>query len=376
MHERKLAVFSPYLGVPTETFIRRHLHELAPSRTVAVTRFDRRASTGQSNQALPVLVSAGRISLVRRFPLFKRWMGDGVARLDEAGIKQFLIKQNVCVLLGEYLDESWPLIPLARDLGLKFFVHAHGYDLSINFRNPQWRERYVDYAKTSGVIVVNEVMRTRLELIGIPRNLIHLIPYGVDVPNEHRVRSQKSFVRYLAVGRMVPKKAPLVLLEAFRHAAQVDPGLSLDVVGDGPLLEEARKFVKWNALEDRVTLHGACRNDDVIHLMDQSDCFVQHSVEDKQTGDEEGLPVAILEAMAASLPVIATRHAGIPEAVVHQETGLLVDEGDVDGMAQHITFLGKEHEKRIAMGISGWNRAKKYFTWEREKQQLRALLNL
>jgi colanic acid/amylovoran biosynthesis glycosyltransferase len=107
-----------------------------------------------------------------------------------------------------------------------------------------------------------------------------------------------------------------------------------------------------------------------------SDHFLLHSVTDPDTGDEEGLPVSILEAMAHALPVISTRHAGIPEAVVEGETGFLVDEGDSAGMAECILDLAKGSGMRSEMGLAGWRRARELFCWDREKKALLEIMGL
>ena len=138
------------------------------------------------------------------------------------------------------------------------------------------------------------------------------------------------------------KEIPTFTLEAFRQALKVNSSLRLEYVGDGELIDEVRQFVRTNQLDDKVLLHGSKPNLDVQELMKNADIFLQHSRTDPVTGDEEGLPVAILEAMANSLPVVSTRHAGIPEAVMGSATGYLVDEGDVEDMANHIVKLGSD----------------------------------
>jgi len=129
-------------------------------------------------------------------------------------------------------------------------------------------------------------------------------------------------------------------------------------------------------LGGRVTLHGAQPSDVVQTLMDQADIFLQHSMTDPETGDAEGLPVAILEAMAKGLPVVSTRHAGIPEAVEESATGYLVAEGDATEMAERIVQLAEDCDLRRRMGEDGWRRAKKYFSWERERAELLNILGL
>jgi glycosyltransferase involved in cell wall biosynthesis len=109
--------------------------------------------------------------------------------------------------------------------------------------------------------------------------------------------------------------------------------------------------------------------------MRQADIFLQHSMVDPD-GAEEGLPVAILEAMANALPVVSTRHAGIPEAVLEEETGFLVDEGDSLRMSEQILLLAKDSNLRREMGTKGWQRAKDLFTWELQKKRLLQLMRL
>lgn len=375
---RNLAVFSPHLGIRSETFIERHITGLAPGRTVAISQHTADSADATWSVNCPVLVTGQRTGLYSRIPglgrsqLLAGWSRKSDARL----IERFLRSNEVSVLLGEYLDSSWNLLPLARDMGIDFFAHAHGYDLSINYRDELWRNRYAEFAFASGLIVVNKLMRSRLEAVGIAREKIHIVPYGIDVPAEMRKREEKGVLNCLAVGRMVAKKAPIKLLSSFRLALLQNPSLHLDLVGTGPLYQEANEFVRSKGLDDKIRLHGGCSNENVLKLMSEADCFLQHSIVDPDTGDEEGLPVAILEAMSQGLPVVSTKHAGISEAVVQEITGLLVEEGDIDGMAEAVAELSKDYEKRSAMGRAGWARALEHYSWEREKIQLQSLMGL
>jgi glycosyltransferase involved in cell wall biosynthesis len=152
------------------------------------------------------------------------------------------------------------------------------------------------------------------------------------------------------------------------------PELTLDIVGDGPLMEGILDAVaKWR-LESKVRVHGAISNQKVQELLANSDIFVQHSVVDPETGDEEGMPVAILEAMAAGLPVVSTLHAGIPEAVENGVSGFLVSERDTAKMAQRIVAIARTSGLGAEMGRRGWQIAKERFTWDRERRELSAIL--
>jgi glycosyltransferase involved in cell wall biosynthesis len=278
--------------------------------------------------------------------------------------------------MGEWLDWSLPWVQLAQRSGMRFFGHAHGIDISKQLRDPKWRAGYVQYNQASGVITMSQVSRDRLLDLGLEPTKVHVVTYGVEVPDQPLPRAENRSIRCVAVGRMVAKKAPILTLDAFRRAAETCPSLRLDYVGDGQLLAAAIQFVRAFDLGDRVTLHGGRPNEFVQELMKRSDIFLQHSMVDPETGDEEGLPVAILEGMARGLPVVSTRHAGIPEAVVEGKTGYLVDEGDSHGMADRLIMLARDPDLRFRMGQAGWHRVKEHFSWEKEKCELLAILGL
>jgi colanic acid/amylovoran biosynthesis glycosyltransferase len=204
---------------------------------------------------------------------------------------------------------------------------------------------------------------------------VHVVPYGVDVPDVPLRRQAGDGVRCLAVGRMIGKKAPLLTLEAFRRASKKCPRLRLDFVGGGQLFPAAVKYVKDHSLQDRVTLHSHQPHDFVRQLLTEADIFLQHSITGPG-GAEEGLPVSILEGMAAALPIVSTRHAGIPEAVVEGVTGFLVDEGDFAAMSEHIIELAQNNDLRVKMGRTGWRTAKQRFSWDHERMRLLRVMGL
>jgi glycosyltransferase involved in cell wall biosynthesis len=175
---------------------------------------------------------------------------------------------------------------------------------------------------------------------------------------------------------MTPKKAPILTLKAFQRAVEINPNLRLDFVGDGPLFPVVSEFVTGSGLGDRVTLHGSQPADAVAEFLNKSDIFLQHSITDPQTGDEEGMPVVILEAMAQSLPVVSTRHSGIAEAIVEGETGYLVDEGDHLGMSDHILRLAGDAGLRRKLGEAGWRRCGDLYSWQKGRVELQRVLGL
>jgi len=278
--------------------------------------------------------------------------------------------------MGEYLHWFFPWLCLVRELRVPVFVHAHGCDVSEWLATPEGRAACLSYNDADGIITMSRFSRDRLVALGIDAAKVHVIPYGVDVPDRPLLRAERGIIRCVAVGRLVPKKAPLSTLHAFLRASQVHPSLRLDYVGTGELSAAMEQRVRTLGLDGRVTLHGAQPHEVVLRLLQGADIFLQHSVTDRQSGDEEGLPVAILEAMAQGLPVVSTRHAGIPEAVLDGVTGYLVEEGDSLGMAERIVALAGDPDVRARMGEAGWRRVREHFSWEKERAALLTTLGL
>ncbi|MCS6814496.1 MAG: glycosyltransferase family 4 protein [Cyanobacteria bacterium] len=381
---KPLAIFVRRVGIVSETFIQRHIEQLLPDQVVVVALDD---STDQGGGHwtvdAPTLVlshvQAGfRVRLAHKLRTWLRLPSTlmNPLAIQTRAIRQFLTHHQVQVILAEYLDLFLDWLPLAQDLGIRFFAHAHGYDVTQQLRAPHWQRAYLRYNQADGVVTMSQVSRHRLIALGLNPNKVHAVPYGVEVPSQPPRRPTQETVRCLAVGRMVPKKSPICLLDAFRRAVAVYPALRLDYVGTGALFPAARDFVAVMGLADFVTFHDKQPNSVVQALMQSADIFVQHSKTDPATGDEEGLPVAILEAMAAGLPIVATHHAGIPEEVVEGETGFLVPEGDTIAMAERIVTLAQDAELRHTLGQAGWQRALDMFTWEQERKSLLELMGL
>ena len=105
-------------------------------------------------------------------------------------------------------------------------------------------------------------------------------------------------------------------------------------------------------LSGAVELQGVRSQAEVATAMQHARAFVQHSIT-THDGDSEGTPVAVLEAGASGLPVVSTQHAGIKDAVIHEKTGFLVEEGDIDGMAEQMTRLAKDPQLAAELGTAG-----------------------
>jgi glycosyltransferase involved in cell wall biosynthesis len=301
-----------------------------------------------------------------------RRAGFSDSRLRDRAIGQFLRKHKVQVVLGEYLDQFLDFVPLLDRMGLPYVVQGHGIDVSAALRAPGMAERYLAYKSARAILTRSEFHRQRLISLGLPAEKIHVNFGGVDVPPQVPQRDAGAAKRFLTVSYFVAKKGPVYLLEAFRQAAARDREITLDVGGTGPLFPAVQQFVDAYGLIERVRLHGDVGEETKQRLLLECGVYVQHSITDPDTGNEEGLPAAIQEAMAHGLAVVSTRHAGIPEAIFEGKTGLLVDEGDVEGMAEAMLLASS---CASAFGKAGHQQALAEHSWDKEKNRLLSRLN-
>lgn len=226
--------------------------------------------------------------------------------------------------------------------GARLAVIFHGYDLSAYVAANGWDGYRRAAAAIDIAIAVNRPWASLLAE-NVPLERIEVHHLGVDpgrIPARERGGGGDRF-SILFVGRMVEKKGFRVLLAAVAALQARGRTLEVQAVGDGPEENALRAEASAAGLDDVVTFHGSQAHDAVLRLMSRCDCLALPSVT-AANGDQEGIPVTLMEAMAAGLPVVSTYHSGIPELVTDDETGLLVPERDADALATAIDRLMSE----------------------------------
>lgn len=236
----------------------------------------------------------------------------------------------------------------AKSLGLPTVFTAHGWafteGVSLKRRKLYlFIERFM--AKfTDKIITVSEYDR-QLALNSKVGNeiLISTVHNGMpDLPKVQRKNSSESLVKLIMVARFDTPKNHLLLINALSQLEQGN--WHLEFVGDGPLLDQAVKKVELLGLTQHITFSGACN--DVAKRLEQADVFLLIS-------NWEGLPLTILEAMRAGLPVIASSVGGVPEAVIDNQTGYLVPRADVVALTQAIQKILNNEDLRLLLGEAG-----------------------
>jgi glycosyltransferase involved in cell wall biosynthesis len=274
------------------------------------------------------------------------------------------------VVLAEFGFHAVRVMQAAAFAEVPFVVHFRGSDLSAQRHIGVLRGRYRRLVSiASGGVCKSKQMASKLEQLGMLPSRILISASGANPALFKAGDPVLAAPVFLAVGRFVAKKGPLQTIRAFAR----QPIGELWMVGDGPLFEDARRLVQDLQLQSRVCFLGVKTQPEVADLMRQVRVFVQHSLI-APDGDSEGNPVSVMEAQLSGLPVVATRHAGIPDVVLDGCTGLLVEEGDVQGMAAAMERLMADPGLAARFGRAGRDRVLAGFTLGHHLQALTGFL--
>ncbi len=288
-------------------------------------------------------------------------------------VAKLLEKQDVHHLHTHFAESSSLIVRIASfllDKSYSFTSHAkdlHG--------NPN-KKLIVNLVKNSKyAITISEFNKKYIcSLDESLSDRIKIIHCGIDLKRftpEHAHDSEKF--RLLSVGRLIEKKGFKETIEA---CAKIPDSIRFEykIIGSGPLENELRESIAENGLSQKVELLGPKTQQEVFALMAQSDVFVLFCKE-ASDGDVDGIPVALMEAMAMELPIISTKISGVPE-LVKAGSGLLVEEMDIHGLTEAIIELSnKKSEERLEMGKKGREIVSREFNLETEVTKLARLFN-
>lgn len=247
------------------------------------------------------------------------------------------------------------LVALVAARGVPAVVTTLGGDVYA-LGGPVWaRLKGAVLSRAAGVTTMNQQMAQRLVALGADETTTHVLPMGADLAAVRAAGAGLSAVpgRLLFAGRLVEKKGLAVLLDALRRLPA--GGWELHVAGDGPL----RAALEQAAAGLPVRFLGHRTREELARDMHEAEVVVVPSVA-ARSGDQDGLPVVLLEAMAAGCAVVASRLAGLDEAVVDGESGLLLPPGDAAALADGLSGLLADPVRRAGFGAAASRRAEQF----------------
>lgn len=288
---------------------------------------------------------------------------------------QTLAARNPTLIHANFGRGGALALPLARALDLPLVVTFHGGDATKHkhYQNtslvqPVFQRRLEALKREAALFVcVSEFIRQTLIARGFPPEKLAVNRYGIDQPPPSEHGKTRSYI--LFIGRLVEKKGLSYLIEAMAIVRRSFPTMELVIVGDGPLRTAltpsadvvGARFVGWQSQAE------------VASWIDGALAVVVPSVT-AESGDAEGLPNTVLEAMARGCPVVGSYHAGIGEAVIDGETGFLCAERDAEGLANALGRLIENPDLCRRLGEAGQRRIGVEFDADIQSGRLEALL--
>jgi glycosyltransferase involved in cell wall biosynthesis len=361
--ERRVAIFRSPLFNPSETFVTGHVAGLRRYRPILVGLIRKE---GQCPPGVPVVLPR---SPAERLSLTLAGRAGALGRRLEA--------ERPDLIHAHFGTDGLIALPLAEKLGIPLITTLHGFEIG---RRPlpmlmSGRLSWVRYAllkrrlieRGDRFLAVSDSVRDRAVAAGYPAERIFTLRNGVDTDFFRPVPETPEPGLILHVGRLVEKKGTRLLLYALRAVEQGN----LAIIGDGPERRSLEDQARRLGIAHRVRFLGQLPPDSVRDWMRRAWLLAVPSVTARD-GDAEGLPTVIGEAAATGRPVVASIHSGVPEAVVGDTTGLLVLEGDVDGLANAISALLGNIRLRARMAPAARRLAEDRFSRHRQLDRLEA----
>ena len=379
----KIAHFRRAFGAASETFIADPIRYLVAqgvdNRVYALLSLDPASPVAHTAMAKP---KAGGGSAIERR---SRKLPSVFSKLDILGwpiARQWLLSRLKAdapdVLVSHFGPDACLAAPVARRLGIPHIVFFYGYDVNVMgaSRSNVWSYLYPKlFTSAVSICTTSEYLAARVRALGAPADALKVIHVGIDLSlfawSDPAARFDRSTIRLLHVGRLTAKKSPLQLLRAVREAMRLIPDLrfELTIAGEGELGDASRVLAGELGLAGHVTFTGRVNRDQVRALLATHHLYTQYC-ETTPSGETEGLGVSFIEASAAGLPIVTTRHNGLPEVVLDNVSGLLSAEGDVTAMATNIAALASTPQRWEAMGRAGRGHVEKTFALDRQAAAL------
>lgn len=346
---------------------------------VIVSGFPRRSETFMLGELL-ALESSGSLAAVlatkagepgaaqpgtERLTKYVDFLPDAPVEEQARAVRTILARKAVCGIHGYFAHRPAAVAQQAAQmLGVPFGFSIHARDLrKVAPEILAQRARHAACVVTCNTDVAQDTRN-----LGAP---VHLLPHGVDLQKfRPTITESNGTPRLLAVGRLVEKKGFHFLIAAL---ARVKSRFMLTIVGDGPERERLQNLAILNNLADRIVFRSAVTHTELPRIYAETDVVVVPSIQDR-SGDRDGLPNVVLEAMASGRAVVASEVAAIPSAVVHNENGLLVPPGDPVALGQAFTRLAASKELRAQLGRNGRVRAQRDYDIRRCSERFNRLL--
>jgi colanic acid/amylovoran biosynthesis glycosyltransferase len=248
------------------------------------------------------------------------------------------------------------LLPLIRNWERPSVVSFHGADVMVDLDKPAYRtatKQMLDSVRLA--LVRSESLKRALIELGCSPTKIRIQRTGIpidEIPFQARVWPADGAWQFLQACRLIEKKGLRTSLTAFARFAIRYPKSTFTIAGEGPLRRELEALANDLGVGESVSFPGFVSQPQLRTLFHRSHIFL-HPSERGADGNQEGVPNSMLEAMASGLPVFATDHGGIPEAIKHETSGILVPENNSEALTQGLLDYTANPEKLTTLACNG-----------------------
>lgn len=276
------------------------------------------------------------------------------------------------LLHAHFGPEGYYHLGVQGKVAIPLITTFYGADMcQLPNNSPKWKKRYKRLFEAGALFLAEgPFMSQALVDLGCPPDKVRVQHLGVDLQRIQfvpRHKQGKEPVRILMVCSFREKKGIPYGVQAFALAVKKYPDMVLQIVGgaktqeEQQLMDKCKSIAQNEGVAEKVVFLGYIPYSDYLKEATAAHFFLAPSVRARNGDTEGGAPVAVIEASAAGMPVIATRHCDIPNVVVDGETGLLVPERDVDTLAEAILKMVSTPESWVSFGSAGRKRVEKEF---------------
>lgn len=270
-------------------------------------------------------------------------------------------------------------LALSDNRGCELWTIFHGYDMSQYVKKHGSAVYSHLFRRADRCLAVNRLWLRRLEEMGCPKDKTMLLRMGIDMDRFDYASPSMDVdreIRILSVGRLVEKKGVEFGLRAAAEFGRLRPHMNwrYEIVGEGPLHRPLKNLAAELGIREQVLFSGAASAAEVRAKMTQADIFMLPSVTGRD-GDMEGIPVALMEAMASGLPVLSSFHSGIPELIDHEVSGLLSPERDYASLAKSLCRLVDDPNLAFSLAASARTKIEAEYNQVRIANDLAAEIN-
>jgi glycosyltransferase involved in cell wall biosynthesis len=294
-----------------------------------------------------------------------------------AGLVESLAAHEPALIHAHFGPDALSALPLGRRLEVPLVVTFHGYDATESVDISQGASMWLYGLRRPGIprraariLAVSDYIRTRLLGLGFPPDRVQTHYIGVDTGSFEVAPLENRGRIVLAVGRFVEKKGFEHLIDAMAEVQRRVPGSELVLIGSGPREGALRR--RAGAALGAHRIFGPCDAAEVRRWMARARVLAVPSVESR-SGDTEGLPIVVLEALASGLPVVGSRHAGIPEAVQDGRSGHLVPERDAAALAARLADVLEDDGRWSAFSRQARRSVEARFELRAQTRELEAI---